>query len=152
MPEESQSITAQVQKDMVDAMKARDKERVQALRMILSELKLAGKEARPGFGKAEEIAVLRREKKRRQQAAASFRSGGREDRAAGEEAEAAIIDVYLPQELGESDLEGIVDEAIAATGASGVKDMGKVMSAVMKRTAGRADGKKVSGMVKGRLQ
>ncbi len=151
MPAEDRGITARVQKDMVDAMRMRDKERVTALRMILSELKLAAKEAGSGFDEAGEVAVLIKEKKRRQQAADSFRQAGSEDRAAREEAEEVIIDTYLPPELGEDELQEIIDEAVAVTGATGVKDMGKVMAEVMKRTAGRADGKKASSLVRARL-
>jgi uncharacterized protein YqeY len=145
------SITEQVQNDMILAMKAHDKERAGALRMILSELKMGKKEAGGSYGKQEEIAVLRKEKKRRLQAAEAFRKGGRDDRAQKEEAEAAIIDSYLPRQLDEEELAKIIDEVIAETNAAGLNDMGKVMSLVMPRTAGRADRKVVSGMVKSRL-
>ncbi len=144
-------IAERVQKDMVDAMRAHDKERVSALRMLLSELKLAAKEAGPGFGEAEELAVLRKEKKRRLQAADSFREGGREDRAVREEAESAIIDVYLPPALDVNELKSIINEAIAATGAAGVQDMGRVMAEVMKRAGGRIDGRAASSLVRQKL-
>lgn len=145
------SITAQVQKDMVTAMKSQDKQRLSALRMILSQLQLGEKESGGEFGEEQELKVLATEKKRRLQAADAFRDGGREDRAAAEEAEAAIIDGYLPQAMGEDELAALVDEAIAATGAAGIRDMGKVMSALMPRVGGRSDGKVVSSMVKSRL-
>lgn len=145
------SITEKIQQDVVSAMKAGEKTRLQALRMILSQLKMGEKEARGDFTEPQEIAVLMSEKKRRLQAAEAFREGGRVDRAEQEEAEAALIDSYLPQALSREELESIVDEAIRDAGASGPRDMGKVMSAVMPRVAGRADGGTVSDMVKGRL-
>ncbi len=145
------SITEQIQKDMVAAMKSGDKERAGALRMLLSQLQMGAKEAAGEFGEEQERAVLKTEKKRRLQAAEAFRSGGAGERALREESEAALIDGYLPQAMEESELAGLVDEAIAATGAAGIKDMGKVMSQVMPRTEGRADGKVVSGLVKKRL-
>jgi uncharacterized protein YqeY len=145
-------ITDQVQSDLVAAMKARDKERVSALRMILSQLQLAEKEARGDFGEEQELRVLATEKKKRLQASEAFLAGGREESAAREDAEAAIIESYLPLAMGEAELSVLVDEAIAATGAGGLQDMGRVMSQVMPRVAGRADGKAVSDMVKKRLQ
>jgi len=146
------SITDQVQQDMVTALKAGDKQLVAALRMLLSPLQLGEKEASGEFGEQQEIAVLMSEKKKRQQAAEAFRSGGANDRAEKEEAEVAIIEKYLPQALGQAELEAMVDEAIASTGAAGPKDMGKVMSALMPKVAGRADGKALSALVMGRLQ
>lgn len=145
------SITDRIQKDMVGAMKAGDKELVAALRMILSPLQLAGKEARGEFDEQQEIAVLISEKKKRMQAAEAFRSGGAEERAGKEEAEAAVIDRYLPQALEPEELAAMVDEAIAAVGAGSPKDMGKVMSQLMPRVAGRADGKALSEMVRQKL-
>jgi hypothetical protein len=145
------SITETVQKDVVAAMKAGDKERLSALRMILSQLQMGAKEAGDGFGEEQERAVLKTEKKRRLQSAEAFRDGGADDRAAKEEAEAALIDTYLPQDMSEAELAALIDEAIAATGAAGPQEMGKVMSQVMPRTAGRADGKVVSNMVRSRL-
>lgn len=146
------SITDKVQKDMTAAMKAKDKERAQALRLILSQLQLAQKESSGNFGEQEEIKVLASEKKRRQQAAEAFREGGREDRAEGEENEARLIDEYLPQAMSEEELAAIVEEAVSSTGAVSMKEMGKVMSQVMAKTAGRADGKVVSEMVKKKLE
>lgn len=144
-------ITEKVQNDMVAAMKARDRERAGALRMLVSELKLGAKEAGGELSEEQETAVLKKEKKRRLQAAAAFRGGGREDSAAKEEAEAALIDTYLPQAMGADELAALIDAAIAETGASGPKDMGRVMSVVMVRAGGRADGKQVSGLVKEKL-
>ncbi len=145
-------ITEKVQNDMVAAMKARDRERLAALRMLVSELRMGAKEAGEPFTEQQETAVLRKEKKRRLQAAEAFRAGGREDRALKEEAEAGLIETYLPQEMGEEELRALVDAAITETGAAGPKDTGRVMSAVMAKAGGRADGKTVSGMVRERLQ
>jgi uncharacterized protein YqeY len=141
------SITEQVRGDMTTAMKAGEKDRVGALRLVLSELQKAQKD---GFG--DETAVLRRERKRRLEAAEQFRDGGRPELADQEEAEARIIEGYLPAELGDAELDAIVQAAIAETGASGPKDMGQVMKAVMARAGGRADGKRASARVREALQ
>ncbi|MHB0866095.1 MAG: GatB/YqeY domain-containing protein [Thermoleophilia bacterium] len=145
------SITTDVQRDMVAAMKSGDKPRLAALRMILSQLQMGLKNAPDTFGEADEIAVLMTEKKKRLQSAQAFRDGDRVQRAEGEEYEATLIDTYLPRALSEAELGSIVDEAIAAVGATGPRDMGKVMSRVMPRVAGRADGKAVSALVQSRL-
>lgn len=131
---------------MTSAMKAGQKQRVGALRMVLSELQKEAKE-----GKGDELAVLRRERKRRLDAASQFRDAGRPELADAEEAEAEIISGYLPAELGDAELEQIVSAAIAETGATGPRDMGQVMKAVMARTEGRVDGKRASGAVRAAL-
>ena len=124
-------------------MKAGEKERVSALRMILSELQKAEKE-----GRDDEIAVLQRERKRRLESAEAYREAARDDLAEGEEREAAIIETYLPQQLSEEELRAIVGDVVAQTGASSPKEMGQVMSQVMPKVQGRADGKRVSAVVK----
>jgi uncharacterized protein len=138
------TVAAQLKTDLTAAMKAGEKDRVGALRMILSELQ---KDAKEGAG--DEVAVLRRERKRRLDAAAQFRDGGRSELAAQEEGEAELIAAYLPRELSD---DAIVVAAIAETGASSPKDMGQVMKAAMATVAGRADGKRVSARVQGALQ
>ncbi len=143
MPE---STLEQIQADTKAAMKAKDKERVGALRLIADALQ---KDLKSGGG--DEVAVLRRERKRRVEAAEAYRSGGDSERADAEEAEAQLISGYLPAELSDEELAGIVDEAIAAGGATGPQDTGKVMGAAMGKVAGRADGKRVSALVKARL-
>jgi len=137
------TVLEQVRTDITSAMKAGEKQRVGALRMVLSELQKAAKD-----GSADEIAVLRRERKRRFEAAEQFRNGGRPELAEQEESEAELIDGYLPAELPDAELDAIVTAAIAETGASEPKDMGQVMKAVMAKVAGRADGKRVSGRVR----
>ncbi len=124
-------------------MKAGEKERTAALRLVLSELQ---KDAKEGGG--DELAVLRRERKRRLEAAAQFRDGGRGDLAVQEESEAQIIAAYLPAELDDQELDRLVEEAIAETGAGGPKDMGQVMKVVMAKAKGRADGKRASTRVR----
>jgi uncharacterized protein YqeY len=124
-------------------MKAQEKERVGALRLVLSELQKAAKE-----GSDDELAVLRRERKRRLEAASQFRDGGRPELADQEEAEAELISGYMPAELGDEELDAIVAAAIAETGASSPKDMGQVMKVVMAKSEGRADGKRASARVR----
>lgn len=137
------TIADSVKGDLTTAMKAGERERVQALRLLLSELQRAQKE-----GDGDEVAVLRRERKRRGDAAAAFREGGRPELAEAEEAEAQMIEAYLPAELPDDELGAIVGIAIAETGAQSPRDMGAVMKVAMPRVAGRADGKRVSARVK----
>ena len=141
------TVAEQLKTDLTAAMKAGERDRVGALRMILSELQ---KDAKEGAG--DEVAVLRRERKRRLDAAAQFRDAGRTELAAQEEGEAELIGGYLPQELSDDEIDAIVAAAVADTGASSPKDMGQVMKAAMARIAGRADGKRVSARVQGALQ
>jgi uncharacterized protein len=140
------SILEQVQSDTREAMKAGERERVAALRMVADALQKDAKD-----GGEDEIAVLRRERKRRLEAAGAYRDGGSEDRAAGEEAEAREIERYLPAEMSDEGLASAVDAAIAETGAAGPGDMGKVMGAGRAKVGGRADGKRVSATVRERL-
>jgi uncharacterized protein len=137
------TLIDQVRADMTGAMKARERERAGALRLVLSELQKAAKD-----GAGDELAVLRRERKRRLEAAAQFRDGGRPELASQEEAEARIIEHYLPAELGDDELDAIVAAAIAQTQATSPKEMGAVMKAAMSKAAGRADGKRVSARVR----
>jgi len=137
------TLADRVKSDVTTAMKAGEKERVAALRLVLSELQKAAK-----AGDGDELAVLRRERKRRVEAATAFRSGDRAELAAAEESEAAIIAAYLPAELGDEELRPIVARAVSASGASAPKDMGLVMKAAMPEVDGRADGKRVSAMAK----
>jgi EmrB/QacA subfamily drug resistance transporter len=140
------SVLEQVQSDVKDAMKAGERERVHALRLIVSELQKAAKE-----NGGDEVAVLQRERKRRLEAAEAYRDGGRGDAAAAEEREAEIIASYLPAQLSDEELEAIVGDAVAESGASSPAEMGKVMSVVMPKVQGRADGKRVSAAVREKL-
>ncbi|MDX6660416.1 MAG: uncharacterized protein QOJ55_1238 [Solirubrobacteraceae bacterium] len=128
---------------MTSAMKAGQKDRVSALRLVLSELQKAAKE-----GNGDELAVLRRERKRRLDAAEQFRDGGREELAVQEEGEAELIAGYLPAELSDDELDSLVAGAIAESGAAAPADMGQVMRVLMPKVGGRADGKRVSAKVK----
>ena len=127
-------------------MKAREKERVHALRLIASELQKARKEQG-----GDEVQVLQRERKRRLEAAEAYRDGGRPEQAESEEREAEIIASYMPQQLSDDELAAIVGDAVAESGASSPQEMGKVMALVMPNVKGRADGKRVSAAVRERL-
>jgi uncharacterized protein YqeY len=140
------SILEQVQSDTREAMKAGERERVSALRMVADALQKDAKE-----GGDDEVAVLRRERKRRLEAAGAYRDGGNDERAESERREAALIETYLPAELPDDELTRLVDEAIAAAGAAGPQDIGKVMGGVMPKVGGRADGNRVSQIVRARL-
>ncbi len=137
------TLTENLRGDITTAMKAGEKERVGALRLVLSELQKAAKE-----GSEDELAVLRRERKRRLDAATQFRDGGRPELAGQEEAEARLIEGYLPSELNDAELEALIQSAIAQTGASSPRDMGQVMKAVMTSSGGRADGRRTSARVR----
>ncbi|MBD0281134.1 MAG: GatB/YqeY domain-containing protein [Thermoleophilaceae bacterium] len=140
------SVLEQVQHDVRDALKAGERERVHALRLIANELQKAAKE-----DGADDVEVLQRERKRRLEAAEAYRSGGRDDLADAEEREAEIIASYLPAQLSDEELGAIVGDAVAESGASSPKELGKVMAIVMPRVKGRADGKRVSAVVRERL-
>jgi uncharacterized protein len=142
------SVVEQVQQDARTALKAGDRERAGALRLVASELQRASKD---GDGSVDEVEVLQRERKRRLESAQAYRDGGREDLATAEESEAELIEAYLPQQLGDDELATIVDSAIAESGASSPRDMGGVMKLVMGQVKGRVDGKRVSAAVKEKL-
>jgi uncharacterized protein YqeY len=141
------SIPERVQADITAAMKSGDKTRVGALRLVLSELQKDAKE-----GKGDAVAVLRRERKRREESAETYEQNGRPELAAPERYEAELLSGYLPQELGDDELQALVGDAVAETGATSQKDMGRVIQAVLLAADGRADGKRVSGLVRQALQ
>ena len=132
-----------VKGDLTAAMKAGERDRVGILRLVLSELQKAAKD-----GSADEQAVLRRERKRRLESASALRDGGRPELAEAEDREAELIAAYLPAELDDTALTRLVSEAVAETGATSPRDMGPVMKLVLSRAGGRADGKRVSALVK----
>jgi uncharacterized protein YqeY len=140
------TVLEQLKSDLTTAMKAGERERVGALRMVLSELQ---KDVKDGGG--DELAVLRRERKRRLEAAQAYRDGGREELADTEEAEAQLIAGYLPAELSEAELQEIVQSAVRDSGAESVRDMGRAMGVAMAAVDGRADGKRVSALVRASL-
>ncbi len=136
-------IAERIKSDVASAMKAGERDRVTALRLVLSELQKAQKD-----GDGDELAVLRRERKRRREAAEAYREAAREDLADGEDFEAQIIETYLPAELSDQELDGLVVKAVAETGAESQRDMGKVIKHVMAAAGGRADGRRDSTKVK----
>jgi uncharacterized protein len=140
------AIIEEIRDDLKEAMRAGQKEKVGALRLVLSELQKAAKE-----GSDDELTVLRRERKRRLEAARAYREAGREDLADGEEAEGELISSYLPAELSEEELEQIVAQAVRDSGAESAKDMGRAMKQAMAAVDGRADGGRVSGLVRASL-
>jgi uncharacterized protein YqeY len=140
------SVLEQVQDDAKGALKAREREKAAALRLIVDALQQDAK-----LGKGDEIAVLQRERKKRVEAAEAYEGAGRAEQAASERFEAELIEGYLPAQLSDEELDGLVAEAVEETGATEQKQMGQVMSAVMPKVGGRADGKRVSAAVRKKL-
>jgi uncharacterized protein YqeY len=140
------NILEQVQEDVKTAMKAGERERVGQLRMVVNALQAEEKE-----GNGDEVAALQRERKRRLDAAEALREGNRTEQAEAEEAEAKLIEGYLPEQLSDEQLSELVSGAIEESGASEPKDMGGVMKVLMPKVGGRADGKRVSALVKEKL-
>ena len=140
------TVLEQVQSDVRTAMKARERERAGALRLVVDVLQQDAK-----FGDGDEVAVLQRERKKRVEAAEAYEGAGRAEQAASERFEAELIEGYLPAQLSDEELDGLVAEAVTETGATEQKQMGQVMSAVMPKVAGRADGKRVSAAVRQKL-
>jgi uncharacterized protein len=145
------SLIIRLEQEVREAMLARDSARRDALRLILSSLKSAEKDLQRPLSDEEELQVLQRERKKRQEAAHAFREGGREEQAAGEEQELAVLEEFMPEPLSEEELEQIVDDAIAENKATSMGDMRRVMADVMPQVAGRADGSAVSQLVREKL-
>jgi uncharacterized protein len=145
------SLVERLEGEVRDAMLARDATRRDALRLILNSLRSAEKDLQRPLSEDEELQVLQRERKRRNEAAEAFRAGGREAQAEQEETELAILEEFMPEPLSEDDLERIVDDAIAETGATSLRDMGRVMADVMPQVAGHADGSAVVQIVREKL-
>jgi uncharacterized protein len=145
------SLIGKLESELEQAMKARDAERRDALRLILASLRSAEKELQRPLHDEEELQVLQRERKRRVEAADAFRAAGREEQADAEEAELDVLEEFMPEPLSEEELEEIVDDAIAETGATSLRDLGRVMADVMPQIAGRADGSAVSQLVREKL-
>ena len=145
------TLITEIEDEIKEAMKARDAERRDALRLILSSLKSAEKDLLRPLSEDEELQVLQRERKKRIEAAEAFRSGGREEQAEKEEEELEILEEFMPEPLSEEELERIIDDAIAENGATSMRDMGRVMKDVMPQVAGRADGSAVSQILREKL-
>jgi uncharacterized protein YqeY len=145
------SLIGRIEQEVREAMLARENERRDALRLILSSLKSAEKDLQRPLSDEEELQVLQRERKKRNEAAEAFRGGGREQQALNEEAELAVLEEFMPEPISEDELEQIVDDAIAENKATSMRDMGRVMADVMPQIAGRADGSAVSQLVREKL-
>jgi len=145
------SLIKELESELEQAMKKRDAVRRDTLRLILSSLRSAEKELQRPLHDEEELQVLQRERKKRIEAADAFRSAGREEKAEAEEAELEVLEEFMPEPLSEEELEEIVDDAIAETGATSLRDLGRVMADVMPQIAGRADGSAVSQLVREKL-
>ena len=145
------TLTARIEGELKVAIRERDSERRDALRLILNALRAAEKELQRELHEQEELQVLQRERKRRVEAAEAFRAGGREEQAEAEERELAVLEEFMPSPLSEEELEEIVDEVIAEVGATSMRDLGRVMADVMPQVAGRADGSLVSQLVREKL-
>jgi uncharacterized protein len=145
------SVIAEIEQELKEAMRSRDQTRTGALRLTLAALRSAEKELGRPLKEDEELQVLQRERKRRGEAAEAFRAGGREEQAVKEEEELEVIEEFMPEPLEDEELERIVDDAIAETGATSLRDLGRVMADVMPQVSGRADGGAVSQLVREKL-
>jgi len=140
-----------IEGELREAVKARDTDRRDALRLILNALKNSEKELQRPLSEEEELQVLQRERKRRVEAAEAFRAGGREEQAENEDYELEVLEEFMPAPLAEDEIEDIVDDVIAEVGATSIADLGRVMADVMPQIAGRADGSAVSQIVREKL-
>ena len=145
------SLIGRIEQEVKEAMLAREGDRRDALRLILSSLRSAEKDLQRPLSEDEELQVLQRERKKRVEAAEAFRNGGREEQAVKEEDELGVLEEFMPEPIGEDELERIVDDAIAENKATSMRDMGRVMADVMPQIAGRADGSAVGQLVREKL-
>jgi hypothetical protein len=145
------SLKARIQEDMKSAMRAGEKEKLANIRMVMAAIKQREVDERIELDDAQVLAVIDKMQKQRRESIAQFKAGGRADLVAKEEAELAQLSAYLPAQLGEAELDALISEAIATTGAASIKDMGKVMAAIKARAAGRADMGAVGARIKARL-
>ena len=145
------TLISELEDEIKDALRERDTERLDTLRLVLAELRAAEKELLRPLDESEELQVLQRERKRRLEAAEAFRAADREEQAEKEERELDVIEEFMPEPIDEDELERIVDDAIAETGATSLRDLGRVMADVMPQVAGRADGSTVSRLVREKL-
>ncbi len=145
------SLKAKITEDMKSAMKAGDKDRLKVVRLILADIQRVEVDSRQDLDDAGVIAVIEKAVKQRRDSIEQFNKGGRADLSAIEQDELDVIQTYLPEQLSEDELTGLVDEIIASTGAESIRDMGKVMGAIKSKAAGKADMGAVGAMVKARL-
>ncbi|MBS0388563.1 MAG: GatB/YqeY domain-containing protein [Proteobacteria bacterium] len=145
------SLKARIQEDMKSAMRAGEKEKLAAIRMITAAIKQREVDERIELDDAQVLSVIDKMSKQRRESIAQFKAGGRADLVAKEEAELALLGSYLPAQLSEAELDALIGEAITATGAASIKDMGKVMAAIKAKAAGRADMGAIGARIKARL-
>jgi len=145
------SLKGAIQEDMKAAMKAGEKDRLKVVRLILSAIKQQEVDQRVELDDAAVLSIINKMVKQRRDSIAQFRSGNRDDLANAEESEIAVLETYLPEQLSDAEVDAIVDDAIRSTGASSMRDMGKVMGIVKQKAEGRADLGAISGKVKARL-
>ena len=145
------SLIERIENELKEAMRERDNDRRDALRLILASLRSAEKELQRPLADQEELQVLQRERKRRVEAEEAFRTAGREEQADTEDYELEVLEEFMPEPLSEAELEEIIDDAIAENGATSLRDLGRVMADVMPQVAGRADGSEVSQLVREKL-
>ena len=145
------SLIERIEDELREAMRERDNDRRDALRLILASLRSAEKELQRPLADQEELQVLQRERKRRVEAEEAFRTAGREEQADTEDYELEVLEEFMPEPLSEAELEEIIDDAIAENGATSLRDLGRVMADVMPQVAGRADGSEVSQLVREKL-
>lgn len=145
------TLKEQISSDIKEAMKAKDVERRDALRLLSSAMKQVEVDERKELSDEDVIAIIQKQIKQRNDAAAQYKAAGRDELYDKEVAEIAVFETYLPAQLSDSELESAVKAIIEKTGASSMKDMGKVMGLAGKELAGQADGKRISGCVKALL-
>jgi uncharacterized protein YqeY len=145
------ALKDRITEDMKSAMRAGEKDRLGTIRMMLAAIKQREVDERITLDDSQVLTVLEKMVKQRKEAIAQFETGGRADLVAKEGAELALIQTYLPSQLGEAELDALIAEAIASTGAASIKDMGKVMGVVKAKAAGRADMSAVSARIKQKL-
>lgn len=144
-------VTETIDRDITAAMKAGEADKLSVLRLVKNSMNVAAKEKKADLTDEDAVRVLQKEAKQRKDSIASYKEGGRDDLANKEEAELAIIETYLPEQMSAEEITAIVDEAISSTGASSMQDMGKVMGAVTAKTTGKADGGEVAKIVREKL-
>ena len=145
------SLKAQITEDMKAAMRAKDAPRLSAIRLLLAAMKQREVDERIELADADILAIIEKMLKQRRDSVTQYEAGGRQDLADVEKFEIGVLSAYMPQQLSEAEIAGEVAAAVAAAGAKGMQDMGKVMAVLKPRLAGRADMARVSSLVKARL-
>ena len=145
------ALKERIQEDMKSAMRSGEKEKLATIRLILSAVKQREVDERIMLDDSQVLSVLEKMVKQRKESIAQFEAGGRADLVAKEAAELAVLQAYLPEQLTDAELDALINEAVAATGATAIKDMGKVMAQVKTAAAGRADMAAVGALIKARL-